>query len=273
MPLIRSGTGFQPDTHATHDGSARDFLGAQQGTPGGPVRFLASIGGVGDQQQTESCVGWSFVECIALRAAALGLSLPRGSELGVRNLALELELVALGTPGLALTDRGAQPSLAVQGIRQFGLPSQAAFPFDPAQAARRLGLGDLESADKTVPLFVKGFYGITDDGDARITQIRQALAADIPVALAVYSGSAAFQAPNDPDMNPTSRGIIGAPLSYRSPDHMVELVDVRDGDQGAEFLILNHWGRQWGTDGLAWCDESLVQVSSALYVIDIEAKP
>lgn len=165
---MRLGTGFKPDTDATHDGSARDFLGAQRITPGGPVRFLDAIGGVGNQGATSTCVGWAFVECIALRAAALGLSLPRGSELGVRNLALELEAVANGKAGAPITDTGCQPSLAVQGIRQYGLPTQAAFPFDPAHSTDRLTLSQLEAADKLVPLFVRGFYGITDTGESRI---------------------------------------------------------------------------------------------------------
>src|ERR1019366_6210214 len=123
--------------------------------------YLAQIGGVQNQQQTEKCVGFSIVSCIALRAAALDLTLPRGSELAVVAIAQQLEMMGEGTPNAPLLDNGCSPALAVQGIRRFGLPSQASFPFDVTRTAEKIDVSELEDADRTIGLFVHEFLGIT----------------------------------------------------------------------------------------------------------------
>lgn len=263
---MRPGAGYRPDTLATHDGPASRVLGSLPGPPvdsgGGPGRFLAAIGGVGFQGYTESCVAWSLVECIALRAAALGLAVPRGSELALYALARQLALAILGTPDAPLEDRGSEPSVAVRALRLYGLPTQASRPWDPDHILDRVTLGELESGDGTLPLFVQGFHRIDDTGDDRVRAVHVALASDRPVALAVCSLLGSFQAPE---------GVLSAPVEPRSPDHMVELVDWRRNSQDRlEFQLLNHWGTQWADGGLVWVDESFVGAASDLFIVDVK---
>jgi hypothetical protein len=257
------GRGFRPDTLVTHDGSADAYLGTAAPSAGKRlVDYLPSIGGVGNQGSTESCVGFAFRETIGLRAAALGLSVPLGSALGIYAGTRQLEQAFGKVTDQPLTDSGSSPALAVEFIRRFGLPSEAAFPFDAAKVCDKLTLADLETADKTVPLFVRGFYAITSEGDALIAQCKQAIDTLHPVALAVCSATGDFEAGN---------GIIDAPPTPRTTDHMIELIDHREGANGTEFLILNHWSTAWRQGGMAWCTSAFVQAANNFFVIDIGA--
>jgi hypothetical protein len=268
--MARPGAGYRPDTLATHDGPASRVLGSLPGPPvdsgGGPARFLAQIGGVGFQGYTESCVAWTMVECIALRAAALGLAVPRGSELALYALARQLALAILGTPDAPLEDRGSEPSVAVRALRLYGLPAQASRPWDPDHILDRVTLGELESGDGTIGLFVDGFHKIDDVGDDRVRAVHVALASDRPVALAVTSLRGDFQ-------DPEGR-VLSALPEYRDVDHMVELVDWRRSAQGGlEFQLLNHWGPQWNNGGTCWVDESFVAASADLFIVDVKGTP
>ena len=260
------GLGFARDTVATHDGSATPLLrAALRGCSDTirPVDFLTAIGGVGDQGQTESCVGWTFVEVVALRARALGLDLPRGSELGVWALARQLAGQAEGFTQRYLHDEGAQPSLAVRGLREYGMPSQASLPWDPSGVTKKVSLGMLEAADATVPLLVHGFFGITTSGEEKLDEITAALRTGHPVAIAVCASTSEFQ-----NAGPTTPPLPAWDQSL-APDHMVSLVDY---DTDGNFLLLNHWGASWGNGGLAWVSSAFVAGAADLFVVDVGAK-
>ena len=263
---MRPGAGYRPDTLAIHDGPASRVLGSLPSTvgdTGGPGRFLAQIGGVGFQGYTESCVAWSLVECVALRAAALGLATPRGSELALYALARQLELALRGTPDAPLEDHGSEPSVAVRALRLYGIPSQTSRPWDPDRILDRVTLGELESGYGTLPLFVQGFHKIDDVGDDRVRAVHVALASDRPVALAVTSLRGDFQ-------DPQGR-VLSALPEYRDVDHMVELISYRRSATGArEFELLNHWGPQWNNGGTCWVDESYIASTDDLYIVDVK---
>jgi Papain family cysteine protease len=259
---MRYGLGFRADVHATHDGDAGAFLASASAAAGRPSQYLDQVGGVLDQGQTETCVGQAFKRAIDLRAAALGLSLPSSSALAIRNLALQVEQRLDGVSGQPLTDVGCQPSLAVQAIRTYGLPSEAAFPFDPAHTTDKLTLSELEDADKRVGVFVRQFRGITATGSDRIVQVRQALDAGMPVVLAVNGSTPEFQSYQ-------GGGLLTAWTQGRT-DHMVELIDFSD---DGLFDLLNSWGPSWGAGGRASVDGPFVQASDHLFVVDIGATP
>lgn len=263
------GAGFRPDTYAKPVHVASALLGAA--TPAGrPISYLSQIGGIKNQGQTETCVAFTFVECIALRAAALGITTPRGSETGVYTLSLQLEQAFQGDTSQPLVDMGSQPALAGQGIRSFGVPSSLIRPFDPVDVTRKLSFADLLLADATLPLVVSGFAGISEGGDARVAKVVQALGTGIPVALSVPASSSEFESPDGQ--------VLTAPTTWKADNHMVQLVDFRPKVSLAsvgtyEFLIMNHWGPNWASQGLAWCDESFVQYSESLFIVDLTAKP
>ena len=251
------GFGFRPDTRLTHDGDAGAFLAGLSSTRA-PIAFLAQVGGVLNQGQTETCVGQAFKRAIELRAAGAGFAIPPGSALAIRNVALQLDQVAAGTADEDLVDEGCSPSVAVAGIRQFGFPLETAFPFSAEHAADKVTLGELESADRWLPLFVDQFRGIVATGDARLVQVRAALAGGMPVPLAVNASRGAFQTPGS--------GPIDAPAPGTKTDHMVQLVDFRE-DGG--FLLLNSWGTGWGDSGLKWVTPAFVQAADHLFVVEL----
>lgn len=257
---FRPGRGFRADSHVSTATPYVGQIGAVPGLPDYLEAYLQDIGGVDDQEETSACVGFSFEEAIALRAAALGLKLPRGSALGCYSLGRCEEQRFDGTSG-PLTDNGSQPSLVVQGITEVGLISRDAWPFDSATVNNRPTLEQIEGAGATVPIVVNGFHMIMEFGAARLARIRQALDASCPVPLVVTADGAFQQA------GPSTTLTAPAKVDL---DHMVTLISY---DRiGRRFRILNHWGKTWADSGLVWVDEGFVLASGNLYLIDVGAK-
>ena len=253
------GRGFIADTHATHQGSAAPVIEAAAATGKRPAAFIQQVN---NQLQTETCVGWTFKESVELRAAALGLVIPPLSASGIYALAKQLQQAFEGTTSQPMVDNGCEPSLAAQAFRSFGAPTEAQRPFVPSEVCAKLQIADLQTADATLGFFVKGFYGIVEAGTARSARVRQALDAGMPVPLSVPSSTGSFESPDG--------RVLSAPTSWVADNHMVELVDYRSAPEGAfEYLILNHWGTSWGSGGLAWCDDSFLQYSNNLFIVDI----
>jgi hypothetical protein len=263
------GLGFRRDTHATHDGDAGPLLASLPSASKRPIAYLEQVGGVLDQGQTSTCVGQAFKRAIDLRAAALGLSVPSGSAAAIRNLALQIENRLDGKLGAPIEDVGCEPSLAAQAFRTYGIPSEAAYPFDPARCTDPITLAELEDADKRIALFVRQFRGITATGDTRLAQVRQALDAGMPVVLAVNASTPEFQN--------YEAGTVLTAWAQGEPDHMVQLIDYADTQSGS-FDLLNSWGPTWGAarlgaPGRALVDGQFVQASSHLFVVDVGATP
>lgn len=254
------GLGFRRDTHATHDGDAAAYLASAPNSGKRPAAYLDQVGGVLDQEQTSTCVGQAIKRAVDLRAAALGLTIPSGSATAIRNLALELEAKLDGTSS-PLTDVGCEPSLAVQALRTYGLPSETACPFGPDTLTRPITLAELEDADKRVTIFVRQFRGVAATGDDRIVQVRQALDAGLPVILAVRASTPEFQG--------YQGGLLTA-WTQGGTDHMVQLVDYSD---DGRIVLLNSWGEAWGAGGCALVDGSFVKAADHLFIVDIGATP
>jgi hypothetical protein len=253
------GRGFVADTHLTHQGSAAPVITAATATGKRPVSFIKQIN---SQGETETCVPWTFKETIDLRASSLGIVVPPLSASGLYALALQLAQAFEGTKAYPLVDQGCQPSLQAQAIRSFGAVTEADRPWNPASICTKLSIADVEAAQSTIGFFVKGFYGVVEVGDARGARVRQALDAGMPVPLSVPSSSGSFENPDGL--------VLSAPTSYLTDNHMVSLVDYRSAPEGAfEYLFLNHWGTSWGSGGLAWCDDSFIQYSNNLFIVDI----
>lgn len=253
------GRGFKPDTHATHDGDAAPYVASLVGGLAQPITYLAQVGGPLDQGQTSTCVGQAIKRAVDLRAAALGLHVPSGSATAIRNLALQIENRLDGVLGAPLRDVGCEPSLAVQGLRSYGFPSEASCPFGPTTLTQPISLSELEDADKRLPLFVRAFRGVTSAGTRRLQDVSDALSKGLPVIMAVCASTPQFQA---------GTGILTAWPKGMQTDHMTQLVESNDDG----FILLNSWG-SWANSGLADVDGSFVEAADHLFIVDLSESP
>lgn len=264
--MIGYGLGFRRDTHATHDGDARAYLDSlpppTEGSVRQPISFLEQVGGVLDQRQTSTCVGQAAKRAVDLRAAALGLTIPSGSATAARNLALEIEARLDGRAGAPLEDVGCEPSLLVQALRTYGVPSETSCPFGPDTLTKRLTLAELEDADKRLPVFVRAFRGITSTGAQRLEDVTAALGQGFPVMLAICASTSAFQQCGPDD-------VLTAWASSKGTDHMVQLVEYT----ATGFTLCNSWGPSWGRGGLASVDAGLVAAADHLFIVDLSSTP
>jgi hypothetical protein len=254
----RFGKGYHPDTHdKSKDIPARALFGAIMRLPAeySLEQFIAQIW---DQGQTSACVGWAFAQAVMLRAAAagtpIGLPSPVAWYTGAR--ATERSLAGLTPEQSPLQDNGSSPSIAVSAAQLMGIPSNVAWPFDPATINDEPDLEQLEiaSAFKLV-----GAYRIDSSGSQRIQDVKQAISSGYPVAIGTsvdqafedYNGTGLIQAP-DP------ANILGG--------HMMHLVGYRS---DGSFRGVNQWGTSWGDSGLYWAAPGFVTSSlmSDLYVL------
>lgn len=230
---------------------------------------------VRDQKTTSACVGFSLAEAIALRiaylrakaaraAGILAAAFPFPSPTGIYAVARAEERrdPANGkSPSTPLRDEGCQPGLAVQGLAEYGVPSSAAWPFDPATINAEPTWGELSAASAFI---LNGYYAITDTGAARILAVRQAIANGFPVP----AGTDVDQ----PFEDCASDKPITAPIGPLLGGHMISLIGYKpDPARVGRYLfrILNHWSDQWGDAGLAWVTEEFVFALSDLTAIDI----
>lgn len=257
------GKGYHPDTHdKSADLSARALFGAIMRLPA-EYSLESFMVGIYDQLQTSSCVGWAFAQAVMLRCAVVGtpIGLPSPEAIYLIARALERKLLGLTAAQSPLQDNGSQPSLAVQGMAELGIPSNLAWPFDPSTINTEPNLEELEVASA---FKMQGAYRINSDGDQRVQDVKQAISSGYPVAIGTqvdqafedYSGgSAIITAPNPAHL-------LGG--------HMMHLVGYRS--DGA-FRGVNQWGGSWGDRGLYWADASFVmsQYLSDIYVITVGA--
>jgi hypothetical protein len=263
------GMGYKPDTHdKSKDISVRALLGA-------PMRLASSASiekfmkGIYDQGQTSSCTGWAFAQAIMLRLAVLGSNIPLPSPEAIyvfgRAIARKLQGQDATTP---LTDSGAQPSLIVQGINQWGAPSNDAWPFDPNTINDEPNLAELKAAAAFV---IQSCYRVSSTGAGRLQDIRHAIASGYPVLI----GTAVDQAFEN-YMGGTDKK-TGLPNVVTAPDpeqvlggHMMHLVGY---DANAMFRGVNQWGTSWGDRGLYYADESFITTNlmTDIYVLACNA--
>jgi len=248
------GTGYVRDLHVFHDGA---LVGAPRAVGQQPDDVLTDAD-VGNQGRTEKCVGFSLTRAVLLAARILGLGEFLGSESALVNMTNGRRNVLLGLPNAPLVEEGCQPSLAVDCIRRYGLPSQGAFPFSGATSLDRVDLADLLDARKRIGLFVTSWNGIAGNGDAMVEQCRAVLRAGIPIPVALCSSR--------PEYQNAGSAPVDAPSSYQPTDHMNLLVRALD---DGNFKILNSWGLDYGVRGCLIGTPGLIKSCDARYAATI----
>lgn len=238
--------GYVPDAHdVTKDPRTSERFGASSFMPCPSAYSMRQLVlgpdgiGIDDQDPTSSCVGFTLAEGIDLHARANGISLPRRSAVAVYTFGRleanrELGLTIAEAP---LKDEGCMPTLAARGMMREGVPSMAQWPFDPAHIN---DLPTLLEAEQASAVRVKGWHRILSTGPQRLADMRVAIShncgvlvgAAIDEAFEEYKGG--ILKPVDPEK------IVGR--------HATLFMGYDNGE--SSFEGLNHWGPNWGEDGL-----------------------
>ncbi len=263
----RYAKGWNRDLHPDVTGGlvpqSRHLFGAVRGL--GTESILDSyVDVVRDQSTTSECVGFASARIVHMRCAIMGTRIAWPSTAFIYALA---RMQALAHPEDALSDSGSQPYLAVQVMQEWGIPSDADFPFDPATVNDK---PTLRKAEEAASFILSGIYRIDLVGASRVAAVQQALDNKFPVMLGVqvdqafedYSGDAPVTAPNP-------AGLLGG--------HMLPLTGytTKTGSVSRELLFrgVNSWSEGWGDKGFFWATPAWLEDENAgdIYVCTVSA--
>lgn len=267
----RRGKGFRPDTKHQAVGLLRDVLGDYinaLATPPDSAQHLEplighALGGVQDQGQTGSCVGFTFSDTIGLRCAYLGNPIPLRSGQGIYTLA-RCEARKDPSNGMTiateLTDGGTEPGLAVAALVAYGAPAATVWPYNADAINAEPSWMQLEGASASL-LSESGYVDLSGHtGASRSLVVKTMLAQGIPVPLACQVDES-FE-------TYVGAGVLSAPKGDLLGGHMISLI----GYETNRYRLLNHWSSGWGDEGLAWVDESWLQAATNVYALNVVGK-
>jgi len=194
---------------------------------------------VRDQRNLMSCGGHALRNCMAyLLRERLGEKLdgPWGQQWDLSPLAgYYLGRVEEG-PEWAEQDAGVIIRLAVTAARKHGIPTEEAWPYDPAQFSRKPSKKALETGKwhQAHP----GSYRCDEDGDRRktIDRMLQALEAGFPLNY----GFTTFENIGEAD----ETGVLPTPKGRMSGGH--NIVSYSADTRERVFIGPNSWGNAWG---------------------------
>lgn len=262
MPKLQlRGTGAldQPDDQRDWDAGA--ILSASDDLPDS-VDLFEHLDGLGvlDQGVSNACVGFAVATAAYIRAKVAGLSNIRpASPLALYALG---RAAALGDPRAALMDGGSQPRLVLHAAAKWGLVPESVWQFDLARVNQRPSWSALNHG---VGYELKSYYWLTSYGTRRCDDICMALAMGYPVVCSIAV---------DESLDSYVRGdVLPASSGPRRGNHMVTIVGYRQGNSGTEFLMVNSWGVNWGTNGTAWLSKERIQDLGTKSIAVIQTVP
>jgi len=221
-----------------------------------------------DQGGTSSCTGnaLSAAICMAFWNASPEVRTQLTfvpSQSGIYKIGLCLDRKRLSSGGFPkLKDNGAMPNQVVRGVNTYGVHPMVCLTdrysdADPATIDDEPQFEDLEADSR---MLVVGSYGITSTGTKRISDMRTALAAGIPLPVAVNAGADAFQG--------YEGGILTGAQLPGELDHYVVISGYRTLPNGKTvFELWNSWSDSWGVGGSAELDESAAQTLGDIYAL------
>ncbi|MBS1975580.1 MAG: C1 family peptidase, partial [Bacteroidetes bacterium] len=200
---------------------------------------------VGDQGQTQTCVGWSTGYYAKTVSEAVALNYNQGQtnaanqQLSPKDLFLEIPDDQKG----ADCQSGTQISSAMDQLVANGVATMATVPWDPS--ITNCSQSQLQPSWNTDAANHKIAYYRTVT--ASVDAIKQQLAANIPVVMGIkvsnefenYTGGVITTATFPNQVGLHAQCIIG--------------YDDNQGPSGA-FHVVNSWGTQWGENGYYWID-------------------
>lgn len=239
---------------------ARHLLRATKAAPS-KASLIDDIPGIFDQGQTGSCTGWATCGAIATRMNVRGepVGMPSAPLLYKLSRAIDREPNADGSLP-ALIDEGAMPNQVMRAVQEWGVRSLLDAPFDPEHINDEPGFCDLEFAGDCR---LAGMYRVGATGDARIQQVRTAIAMGYPVCFAIDVDDA-FEEYDGSRILTRFSGV-----NYGG--HYLYCVGYDTTSAGKTVISgVNSWGTSWGQSGLFEGDESFVAGWSDLYVLNVK---
>jgi C1A family cysteine protease len=205
------------------------------------IDYSGLLDHVPDQLSTSSCVGCAFSTAVYLRAAVAGNPIARPSRKAIYDVARMIE-----APHAPLADEGSVPSLAIQGMRDYGMVAEDRWPLtDDAVNV----MPPLDVFQHAVDATLGEHYRITAGAGASML-IKMALSRGYVPALAI---------PVEQAFEDYSSGVYNWTGGPALGSHMVACV----GFDSKGLLICNSWGPSWGMNGLVRVAESFVDIHAA----------
>ena len=253
-PAPRYGMGYIPDNQSAVVASSRARFGAPVNLPTS-ASIEQHVRRIKDQGQTSSCVGQALSTAIDTRLRALGVEYGEPSALGAYTLGRTLDK----SLGDKLVDDGSRPFYAVSALRKFGIPTEAAWPFDPYRVNDDLPFDVLLSANKAK---IGALYKVDSYGASRSQDVRLALSKGFPLMFAIPV-DAKFQ---------SNKGEVVGPMSGPEEGwHMLCLVGYRTVNGVVQFRGVNSWGTSWGDNGMFWLSEARLYTAKDIYAVEVQS--
>lgn len=254
-----------PDHVPAMDHPARAHFGAPRNIRGESMAMTA-VAEVWDQIQTGTCVAQAACNAIDVSLAIRDIYQPPASRRFAFAMALAL---ARKSKGQQLVDDGCYPRFLMQGLRDYGIPTENDWSFynqrreiDDALVVTEPPLDVLEKANS---FHVSDWLRIDTRGPQLVDEIAYYIDQNHPVIYATEGD--AFQ---------SYEGGTIRPSQSPGPDgHDTLLLGQRLEDGRRRIRGLNSWGASWGERGFYWAEEDFLANDRAgdFYVVLVAAGP
>jgi hypothetical protein len=249
MSKGRFGKGWHKDAFNPKDHPAMRLFGARSAAPLPPAASLDQfVDAIRDQGQAGACFAFATARAIHVRMAARGTPIAYPSEDCIYKVGRALMRQAAGDPpSTPLTDSGTVPASGMQGIKEWGVPSAADFPYDADNVNEEPNLDELEGAS----LFkVPGWYRVDNDAGTRIAAIQQALVNFYPPTMGILVDQ------DFENWDPAKGPILSINTDGEKAfdpiegGHMLPITSYfTDPAHGLILRGPNSWGPSWGKSG------------------------
>lgn len=206
---------------------------------------------VSDQGERGTCAANAWMDALEI---LMGQENPRNV---VQLSRLFVYWTARVLTGLQEEDRGVYLRAVAHQLRAIGVVEERYMPYrdslDAVLTPPSLDLYTMASNNR-----IDSFYRITSEGTAKLDEIELALRANHPVI------SAAPVSKEFVDYR--GGGHVFGPPARSDGMHAMILVGVRQVGDRRQFLRRNSWGKAWGDEGHAWCDQDYVLLDEDLWV-------
>ncbi len=224
---------------------------AARARPGRAEHLIPEHTPISDQGQRGTCAANAWMDALEI---LMGLENPNQV---VQLSRLFVYWTSRVFVGLEERDDGVFLRAVAHQLRTIGVVEERYLPYhDTLEAVftpPKLNLYTMASNYR-----IEGFYRISAQGTAKLDAIELAIRANHPVVSAAPVDQAF--------MNYRGGGQVFGPPTTSLGMHAMLFVGVREVGGKRQFLRRNSWGRAWGDDGHAWCNEAYVGLDQDVWV-------
>lgn len=206
---------------------------------------------ISDQGERGTCAANAWMDALEI---LMGLENPRRVVQLSRRFAYWTARVLTG---LEREDSGVYLRAVAHQLRAIGVVEERYLPYrdslEAVLAPPPLRMYTMASNNR-----IGSFYRITSEGPAKLDDIELALRANHPVVSAAPVGKEF--------LDYRGGGHVFRPPAQSEGLHAMILVGVRHVAGRRQFLRRNSWGKAWGDDGHAWCDQDYVLLDDDVWV-------